>query len=49
MDVGWPEQSDERGASLYVIDVGNRAAREILRIAKPERLHDCPEVTGMDA
>jgi Tol biopolymer transport system component len=30
------------GASLYVIDVRTREAKEILRVDKPERLHDFP-------
>jgi Tol biopolymer transport system component len=29
-------------ASLYIIDVGIREAKEILRVDKPERLHDFP-------
>jgi Tol biopolymer transport system component len=30
------------GASLYIIDVDNREAKEILRVNEPERLHDFP-------
>jgi Tol biopolymer transport system component len=29
-------------ASLYIVDVGIREAKEILRVDKPERLHDFP-------
>ena len=36
------ELASVHDASLYVIDIGNREAKEILRVQTPERLHDFP-------